>query len=283
KEFIPIIEKESDRKLNKGFGICYVPDFVALGNVIEDFYVPDLLLIGESDKKAGDIVESIYMNMIISSPKIVRTSIINVELTKILFNNFLTTKISFANMIGNLCDKIEGSDANVITNAIGYDRRISPLYMKRGYRFGGNCFPRDTKAYISLANKYGCDTNLIDSVDEINNNQDDLLMVDILKDSPEIISILGLAFKPNTPVITESPAIKLIDNLKGIDIKIKVYDDLAMKEVKSIYGDRLIYCDSIKECIKDTDTCVITLPSDKFKNLKFDKSTTLIDYWNLYA
>ena len=129
---IPLIEKYSGRILNKGFGVCYNPEFIALGSIIRDTLNPDIVLIGESNKKAGDILEKIYKNICDNKPYIARMSIISAEITKLSLNAYVTMKISFANSIGNLCELIEGAEVDKISKALGADRRIAPYYLKAG-------------------------------------------------------------------------------------------------------------------------------------------------------
>ena len=137
KRLIPLIEKYSKRKINKGFGVCYVPDFVALGTVIRDFLNPDMVVIGQSSKLYGDIIEKFYKMYCHNKPEIVRMSIISAEIAKVSLNAYITAKISFANMLGNLCEKIPGANADDVSRALGCDKRISPLYMKAGLAYGG--------------------------------------------------------------------------------------------------------------------------------------------------
>ncbi len=137
KRLIPIIEKNSGRKVNVGFGVCYIPEFVALGNTIDNFLNPDLLIIGESDKFAGGQTVAVYQRFCKNKPQVARMSIINGEIAKVSLNNYITLKISFANALGNLCERIPGADSDVISRAIGGDNRIAPYYLKAGGGFGG--------------------------------------------------------------------------------------------------------------------------------------------------
>ncbi len=289
KRFIPIIEKYSGRKLNKGFGVCHVPDFVALGNVIRDFLNPDLAVIGESDKFAGDQIAYIYGKLYENNPIMTRMSLISAEIAKVTLNAYITTKISFANTLANICEKIEGADVDLITKAIGADRRISPHYFKGGLSFGGTCFPRDTKSFIRFSKDFGIDAGLIKEVEKINKFQDDHLAEVVIKNikskSASKVGILGLAFKPKTPVIVESPAIKLVGSLLKKGIKVIVYDSLAKEGAKEIFKDRIEYADSAKECLSKSNVWVIALPSAEFKDIDYrklaKKPTVIIDCWRI--
>jgi len=289
KRLIPLIEKYSGKKLNVDFGVCYVPEFVALGNVIRDFLNPDLVAIGESNKFAGDQITSIYKKFCENKPLIAQMSIISAEIAKVSLNAFITTKISFANILANICEKIPGANVDSITKAMGADKRISPYYFKGGLSFGGTCFPRDTRSFICFAKKHDIDAGLILEVEKINEFQNAHLAEIVLRNlaprSCKKVSILGLAFKPNTPVITESPAIKLIKELLKKGVKVIAYDSLATGKTKEIFQDKIEYADSIKDCISNSNLCVITVQSDEFKNANYNKiikkPTVIVDCWRI--
>lgn len=289
KVFIPLLEKITGRELNKGFSVCYDPDFVALGNVIKGFLQPDLVIIGESSAEAGAIVEAIHRQMCENTPVISRMSIINAELAKVCLNTYITVKISFANSIANLCEKVPGADVDSITKAIGVDRRISPYYFQGGLAFGGTCFPRDVKAFITLAQKYGAQAELIYAVEKINKQQNQHLVEVVLREleaSPnKTVGILGLAFTNNTPVITESPAIKLIDELIKRDIRVLAYDPLAIENTRNIFGSQVEYVHSVESCLAHVNLAVITLRNPQIKkaveSFVAKNPLTIIDCWRM--
>ena len=195
---IPLIEQESKRSFKKDFDVCYLPDFVALGNVLHDFTHPDLVVIGESSKKAGDIVARIHKGICANNPPFHRMSLASAEIAKVSLNAYITMKISFANVIGNICEKVEDTDPDAITKALGCDKRISPYYFKAGLAFGGTCFPRDTWAFTALLRSLGYTTSLMDSCNAINHYQDTLLftktMALVRAQGLDRVSVLGLAF-----------------------------------------------------------------------------------------
>jgi len=284
---IPLIEAVSGKKLNKDFGICYNPEFIALGSVITDFLNPDMVLIGESDKHAGGILESIYKKVCENSPYIARMSIISAEITKISLNSYITMKISFANTLANICEKIEGAEIDAITRALGTDKRVSPYYLKGGPAYGGPCFPRDNRAFAAFAQKYGYEAKLAKATDEVNWYQISHLKELVLKhlSGDKKVSILGLAYKPNTPVIEESASIKLIEALLKHNMDITVYDPLAMDNTKEIYGDKIKYASSMEECLSASANWILALPYDQFKSIDstciVHNLTVIIDCWRM--
>lgn len=286
---IPLIESTTGKKLNSDFGVAYNPEFIALGNVITDFLNPDMVLIGESDKSVGDKVEEIYKVVCENKPYIARMSIISAEITKISLNSYITMKISFANTLANICEKISKSNVDDITRALGADKRISPYYLKGGLSYGGPCFPRDNRAFSAFARKYGVDAKLAKTTDEVNhfqiNHLADLVLKHFSETNNKVVSVLGLAYKPNTSVIEESPAIKLIEELLKRDLEVIVYDPLAMDNTRALLGDNILYASSIKDCFANASVCIITTQAEELKSIDgsyiVHNPTTVIDCWRM--
>jgi UDPglucose 6-dehydrogenase len=285
KTFIPLIEQHSGRKLNEGFSVAFDPDFVAIGSVVKDFYNPDLVIIGETSEIAGNRVEAIHRKMCKNEPKISRMSIISGEVAKVSLNAYITLKISFANTVANLCERIAGADVDAITNAIGADKRISPFYLKGGLAFGGTCFPRDTKAFKTISRQYGLEPKIIEAVEEINDFQNRHL-ADVVRQNlneEKKVSLLGTAFKHNTPVTEASPAILLIQELVTDDIDVTIYDPLALETTQLIFDDEISYVNSIQDCLESAPVCVLTLMAKEYKqaleNFTPQQPLTVIDCW----
>ena len=287
--FIPLIEQYSGRKLNQGFSVCFDPDFVALGKVIKDFLNPDLVVIGETMPESGARIEAIHRQMCENNPTISRMSITSAELAKVCLNAYITTKISFANSLANLCEKIPGSDVDAITSAIGVDRRISPYYFQGGLAFGGTCFPRDTSAYIMVADKFDVQADIIHAVERVNQYQNQHLIEMVLQEleicENKTVGVLGLAFTGNTPVIVESPAIKLIVELLGHDIRVIAYDPLAIENARSVFGSAVEYVETAETCLEHAGLEVLTL-----RNVEIKKAVesfvptnpfTVVDCWRM--
>ena len=285
---IPLIESISGKKVSQDFGIAYNPEFIALGSVITDFLNPDMVLIGKSEKKVGDKLEDIYKTVCENKPYIAKMSIISAEIAKISLNSYITMKISFANTLANICESIRGASIDDITNALGADKRISPYYLKGGLSYGGPCFPRDNRAFAAFAGKYGIDARLAKTTDEVNQFQINHLADMILKyvtQNNTAVAVLGLSYKPNTPVIEESPSIKLIEELLKRDTEVIVYDPLALDNAKVQFGDNILFASSIKDCFHNSSVCIITTQDDEFKKIDdtliYHNPTTIIDCWRL--
>jgi UDPglucose 6-dehydrogenase len=263
--FIPLIEAHSGRKLHQGFGICYDPDFVALGSVIKDFMNPEVIVIGESNTNDGEILETLHTSICDNVPKVCRMSLASAEIAKVSLNAYITLKISFANLIGNICDKIPNTDSDAITNAIGQDRRISPYYFKAGLSYGGTCFPRDTWAFKSILDRLEIPTDIMQACHLVNLYQDKSLSEKVLTLCKQMniktVGILGLSFKSGTPVIVESPAIKLIEALLKAGLSCVGYDPLAIENTRKIFKDRIVYVNTAAECMAQVPLSIFTIPS----------------------
>ena len=267
KTFIPIIEQYSGKKYREDFEVCFDPDFVALGTVILDFQQPDLVIIGESSATAGERVAALHRTMCKNDPPIHRMSLISAEVAKVSLNAYITMKISFANTVANLCERIPGADVDAITTSIGEDKRISPHYLRGGLAFGGTCFPRDTKAFMTISRQHGLDPVLISAVEDVNNRQNSHLaqLVAASLTDEKKVSVLGLAFKDKTPVVEASPAINLIQELVIDDVDVTVFDPLAIESVRTIFDDEISYANSTEDCLRSSPVCVVTLMSREYK------------------
>jgi len=289
--FIPLIEKYSNRKLNNGFFVAYCPDYVALGEVINGFQKPDFVIIGQSDDKAGLIVKEIHERITKNNPPIKCISIASAEIAKVALNAYLTMKISFANNLANISEKVPGSDVDDITSTIGLDKRISPYYFKGGMSFGGTCFPRDTFAFNRLSKDLGISTELFNAVTKINDYQNqhllELVLTEIENKKQKIVTILGMSFKVGTPVIEESVGVKLVKNLLNYDSSIKVIavDPLSLNNCKKLFNDNIKYSRNTLESLENPDI-VILINNDKdfiqaIDNYDPDHNVTIIDCWRL--
>lgn len=269
----PIIESYSRKRCGEDFGLCVNPEFLRQGAALYDTLNPDRLIIGEYNKKSGNILESLYQNFYRGKmPILMRTNISTAELIKYANNAFLATKISFINTIANICQKIPNTDVTTIAKAIGIDKRIDPLYLNAGLGYGGSCFPKDIKALIAFARNLGYDPKLLNAVGSVNENQP-TKAIELCKRSladlkGKKIAILGLAFKPNTDDMREAVAIKIVSQLLEEGAKVTACDPAATHSAKTVFQNNVEYVDSAIECLKDADCCMIVTEWEEFKKLK---------------
>ena len=289
----PLLEKVSGKKCGLDFGLCYSPEFIALGSVIRDFFNPDVLLIGESDPKSGELLAEIYRSVCENQPPIVRTTIYNAELAKISLNAFITMKISFANTLAEFCERIPDGDAEAVSRLLGFDSRIGRKYLSGALAYGGPCFPRDNKAFSCFAKRIGCKARLAEATDAENEHQNERI-VELVKQiiggvRGKNIAILGLTYKPDTDVVEESAAIRIACALLQEGARLSVYDPTGMENAQKVLGEENIhYANSVAECLKDSEFCLLATPWDEFKSLKPDdftadmKKPVLLDCWRIY-
>lgn len=289
----PLLEKVSGKKCGKDFGLCYSPEFIALGSVIRDFTNPDVILVGESDTKSGESLSKIYQTVCNNNPPIVRTTIYNAELAKISLNAFVTMKITFANTLAELCERIPGGDAEAVSRLLGFDSRIGRKYLSGALAYGGPCFPRDNKAFASVARKIGCEAKLAEATDMENEHQNERIVALVKQRIGGVkakkIAILGLTYKADTDVIEESAAIKIAGTLLQEGARLSVYDPAGMGNARKILGEKGIrYADSVRECLQDAHFCILATPWKEFKSLKPEdftatmKQPVLLDCWRIF-
>jgi UDPglucose 6-dehydrogenase len=173
------LEKSSGRRAGDGLGLCYNPEFIALGSVVHDMLNPDFILLGESDSKAGDMVESLYRTVCNNQPPVRRMNLINAEIAKLSLNTYLTTKISYANMLAEMCERLPGADVDVVTSAIGLDTRIGGKNLQGATAYGGPCFPRDSIAFATLARTIGTRADLAEATERLNRYQTERLVAQV--------------------------------------------------------------------------------------------------------
>ena len=263
---VAALERSSGKRCGQDFGLCYSPEFIALGTVIRDFYHPDFLLIGESDARSGEILADIYKNVCKNSPAVARMNFVNAEITKLAVNTYITTKISYANMLARLCEKLPEADVNVVTDALGLDTRIGPKYLKGAVSYGGPCFPRDNRALAALAARVGASSGLAEATDLFNRAQIKSLaeLVRSHYSGQDSIGILGLTYKPNTDVVEEAFGLLLARELSSANLPIVVYDPSA--DATSVLGQSstLRFLRSARECIEDSGVVVLATPWQEF-------------------
>lgn len=286
-----ILEQTSGKKCGTDFGLVYNPEFIALGSVIHDFLNPDFILIGEANTRDGKLLENIYRDICDNEPRFARMNPVNAEIAKISLNCYVTMKITYANSLAAVCEKVAGADAETITNAIGLDTRIGRKYLRPGLGYGGPCFPRDNVAFTTFARKVNVRTKLAETVDEVNRNQIRRIItliqnmvseMDLKKDST-VVGVLGLSYKPNTPIIEDSQAIDIVDLLINEGFKIVVYDPQALEFAKGVFGNAVTYAKDSRQCVQQADIVLISTPWDEFKNIDItDTKKAFLDCWGLF-
>lgn len=286
------LEQASGKKVGKDIGLCYNPEFIALGSVVRDMLHPDMILIGQSDEKAGQALEAVYRQSTNTSPEFHRMNLVNAELCKISVNTYVTTKISYANMIGGMCDRLPGADADVVTAAVGADSRIGRKYLKPALGYGGPCFPRDNKAFSALGRKLGVNTALAEATDSINSHQVQRLIgaVEGRVRAPASVALLGMSYKPHTGVVEESQGVELAGELAQLGYRVLISDPMALPAAGAILGNSpsvVIEQDAAK-AIEAAEVVIFTTAWPEYRDLPLTafgtggKRRMVIDPWSLF-
>jgi UDPglucose 6-dehydrogenase len=263
------LEQKSGKRCGIDFGLCYSPEFIALGSVLRDLLHPDFVLIGESDPRAGDLLAATYRAVCMNDPPIARMSFVNAELTKLAVNTYVTTKITFANMLARLCEQLPGADVDVVTAALGLDARIGRKYLKGAVGYGGPCFPRDNLALAALARRLGAQATLAEATDRANREEVRRLAAKVLSRLPAggTVGVLGLAYKPDTEVAEESQGVLLTQELRAAGVRVVAFDPAAMENARALCGADAELAASADECAAIADVLVIATPWPSFCTL----------------
>jgi UDPglucose 6-dehydrogenase len=284
---LPILEQESGKKCGPDFGLCYNPEFIALGSVIRDFLNPDFYLLGESDARAGDLLEQVHHRVSQNNAPVKRMSLENAELAKIAVNSYVTMKISFANMLADFCEHLPGGDVDVVSDALGMDKRIGRKYLTGGFGFGGPCFPRDNVALNFMGRELGVDSTLLKTNDDYNRGISKRYIEKLQDHLPKgtNVAVLGLAYKPLSHVIEESPGIYLCRALSEAGYRVIGHDNLAAPYAETALKMSALVTDSVEEALKDADVVLVTTTDKAYTSLTADQllrgrpATTVIDFW----
>ena len=283
-----LLKKKSNK--NK-FSVVSNPEFLREGEAIRDFIFPDRIVVGSNDKKSNRIMNNLYAPLISKGAQYIHTSRRAAELIKYASNAFLATKITFINEIANLCEKT-GINVEDISIGMGLDKRIGSRFLRAGPGYGGSCFPKDTKAIISTADKFKINLSVIKSVIKSNENRSNFLLNKIYKIlnnkiKNKKITFLGVTFKANTDDMRDSSSLKMIPALLKKGAKVNYFDPTGLKKEFSNLKN-VFYIDNIKESIQGSDLVIIhtewnDFKSINFKNLVRGKKFIIYDMRNIYS
>lgn len=268
------IVKEILQQKNPGesFGIVSNPEFLKESTAIEDTYYPDRIVIGADNEKAFSVIRDLFDPIIEKSKcPVYKMKPIEAELVKYAANAFLATKISYANSIAMLCDKL-GSDIKNVVKGFGSDRRIGAEFLKSGIGYGGSCLPKDVKGLISISKKHGMDFNLLQEVEVVNDNVKDYFIEKISKefngDFKKEFAVFGLSFKPNTDDLRESPALSVLEKLIRLGAKTKVHDPVV--DGSHVHLEIEMSGDPY-EAARNSHAAIFLTEWDEYRNLDFKK------------
>ena len=264
------------------FDIVSNPEFLKQGAAVDDFLKPDRVVIGSNSQRATEIMQELYSPFLRTGNPVIIMDVKSAEMTKYAANSFLAVKISYANEIANICEKV-GADAEMVRIGMCSDTRIGSQFLFAGLGYGGSCFPKDVKAMIKTAKLNGCSSSLLEAADETNKNQRILFINKILDRyqgdiEGKTFAVWGLAFKPKTNDMREAPSITIINELLKRGAKIKAYDPKAIDLAQTIFGDRIEYSKSAYDALYGADAILLLTEWNEFRRPNFDKIKSLMKH-----
>lgn len=280
---LPILEDYSGKRAGVDFGVGMNPEFLREGSAVQDFMYPDRIVLGGIDEKTLDTLEALYS--VFDGVEKIRTTPKTAEMIKYTANSLLATMISFSNEIGNLCAALGGIDVVEVMKGVHLDKRLCPIlpdgqrirpqfttYLEAGCGFGGSCFPKDVKALIAHGKKAGRSMSLLESVIKVNEEQPGQVLSILRKHFHTLeglrLAVLGLAFKPGTDDMRESPAIPIVKELLDSGATILAFDPVAQLEARKLFGQKgITYCDTLGETVDGADAVVLLTRWEEFENL----------------
>ncbi len=287
------IQEELDKRGAKiEFDVASNPEFLKEGDAINDFMKPDRIVVGVESEIARDIMTRLYKPFTLNGHPVIFMDVPSAEMTKYAANSMLATKISFMNDVANLCE-IMGADVNMVRKGIGSDSRIGNKFIYPGIGYGGSCFPKDVKALIKTAQQNGYKLRVLQSVEEVNDDQKLVLFNKVMAYfnndiKGKTIALWGLSFKPNTDDMREAPALVLIKAFLEAGAVVRAYDPVAAEECHRRIGDTITYAKDPHDAILDADALLLVTEWSEFRIPNFKvmkkllKNHVIFDGRNIY-
>lgn len=274
------------------FDVASNPEFLREGSAIDDFMRPDRVLVGAENPRAVECLQRIYRPLNLNDAQVMVTDIRTAELAKYASNCFLAVKVAFINQMADLCEQVK---ANVedLARCMGLDQRIGNRFLQPGPGYGGSCFPKDTLALAHTAQEAAAPATIVEAAISANDARKEKMAQRVVEAvggtvRGKILTILGLAFKPDTDDMRESPALTIVEKLLEQDAYLKVYDPKAMEEARKIIGDRVEYCENAYDAMFESEAVVIVTEWNEFRSLDLTKVRNLLkqplilDFRNIY-
>jgi UDPglucose 6-dehydrogenase len=256
------------------FDIASNPEFLREGRAIKDAFHPDRIVVGVEGERAAELLKEIYEPIVSnSSCEYLQMNIASAELTKHASNSFLAMKISFVNAVSRICE-LTGADIEQVAHGMGLDKRIGPDFLKAGVGFGGSCFPKDVDAFVRMGEEEGYSLNVLKEVKKINSSQREHLMRKLRQElwviEDKTIAVLGLAFKPGTDDVRESPSLYFVPQLLERQAHLRLWDPIAREKFEQIHPG-LDYFDTPLECAEGADAVLILTDWPEVGQIDLDK------------
>lgn len=272
--------------------VCSNPEFLKEGAAVDDFMRPDRVVLGVDSDRATRALGELYEPFVRTGNPIIFMDITSAELTKYVANAMLATRISMMNEVARMCE-LTGADVSLVRRGVGSDQRIGPKFLFPGPGYGGSCFPKDVKALVRTAEEHDYDFKILRAVEEVNETQKRVLLHKVEKRFGEDLSglsfaVWGLAFKPGTDDMRESPSIVLIEGLLERGAQVRGHDPAAMESARRVFADRITYCEREYDALENADALVVMTDWLEYRRPNFHrikelmKMPVVFDARNLY-
>ena len=285
KSTVPVGTAEQVTKIIKSqtteeFDVVSNPEFLKQGAAVDDFLKPDRVVIGSNSQRATEIMQELYAPFLRTGNPVIIMDVKSAEMTKYAANSFLAVKISYANEIANICEKV-GADAEMVRIGMCADKRIGSQFLFPGLGYGGSCFPKDVKALLKTAKDNDCDYQLLKSADDVNKKQRQIFINKILKRfgndlKGKTFGVWGLAFKPKTNDMREAPAITIINALLERGAKVQAYDPKAFDSAEFYFKDNIVYAKSSYDALEGADAMLLLTEWNEFRRPDFERIKSLL-------
>jgi UDPglucose 6-dehydrogenase len=288
------VESGELTEIQTGFDVVSNPEFLREGAAVQDFTHPDRIVIGAESNRARTLMKDVYRSLYLNETPYIETNFESAEMIKYAANSFLAVKVSFINEIANLCEKT-GANIQDVAKALGRDGRIGGKFLHAGPGYGGSCFPKDTRALVRTGRDAASPLSIVEAAIHANDLQKNFMVRKIEEALKPLhgktITVLGLAFKPNTDDMREAPSLAIIDGLLSGGARINASDPASLTEAKwrlANAGDSLAFFEDEYEAMKDADALVIVTEWNQYRNLDFErvkkqlKTPVLFDLRNIY-
>jgi UDPglucose 6-dehydrogenase len=281
---IPMLEQHTGGICGEDFGFCYNPEFIALGNVIQGLLEPDLVLIGESDQRTGDLLQGLYLEYNTNRPNIARMSVTSAELAKISLNSYITMKISFTNQLRMVAEQYADTDIHAILDAVGSDSRVGRKYLRAGLSYGGPCFPRDNRLVSYAARQVGVSAPLAEASDCVNEATKERIAQQALDyvSQGDTVAVLGMTYRPGTWVTEESAGLHIAQTLKRSGCRVLVHDYAATPANNPSLLDFEVISDPAQlEREHRLSAVIICCPWPEYEKISLPNGARLLDPWGV--
>ena len=280
-----------ERRPDASFDVVSNPEFLREGSAIGDFMRPDRVIVGVESERAQTVMRALYRPLFLIETPVLFTTLETAELIKYAANCFLATKITFINEIADLCERL-GADVQDVAKGIGLDGRIGRYFLHAGPGFGGSCFPKDTAAFVRIAEEAGAPSAIVDAVLRTNTARKAAMVDKIVQAcggsvAGKAIAVLGVTFKPNTDDVRESPSLVILPGLMERGATLRAFDPAGMAEARALL-DGVVWCNDSYEAMAGADALVILTEWNEFRALDLERARSLlrtplvVDLRNIY-